>query len=51
MEEIVSIMRIAGEGFTPVYPEAIESNVLKHAKSQLFQISDFFTKGRVGYEN
>jgi hypothetical protein len=48
MDEIVRIMQMAGVGCEPVYPDVIESNVLKHAQIQLVQISDFFLKGRVG---
>ena len=48
MDEIVSIMRMSGEGHAPVSIETIVSNVLKHTQGQLYQISDFFMKGRVG---
>jgi transposase len=48
MDEIVRILRSAGEGHAPAYIEAIGSNVLKHTQGQLCQISDFFMKGRVG---
>jgi len=46
MNEIVSIMRMSGEGHAPVHIETIASNVLKHTQGQLYQISDFFMKGR-----
>jgi len=49
MDEIVRIMQMASVGCEPVYPDVIESNVLKHTQIQLVQISDFFMKGRVGY--
>ena len=51
MDEIVHIMQLAGVGFEPAYPEAVVSNILKHAQIQLVQISEFFMKGRVGYGN
>ena len=47
MEEIVTIMRLFGAGYKFADPEAMESNVLRHARSQLIQISDYFMKGRV----
>ena len=48
MDEIVHIIRLAGEDCEPVYTEKIESNISKHTQIQLIQISDFFMKGRVG---
>jgi transposase len=48
IKEIVSILQMAGEGHAPVNIEVIGSNVLKHTQGQLYQISDFFMKGRVG---
>jgi len=48
MDEIARILRAAGEDHAPAYIEAIGSNVLKHTQGQLYQISDFFMKGRVG---
>ena len=47
MDEIVSVMRAMGAGYTGNLPEAIGSNVLHHTRSQLYQISDFFMKGVV----
>ena len=49
MDEIVSIMQLVGVGCEPVCPEAIESNVTKHAQNQLVLISDFFMNGGVGH--
>jgi hypothetical protein len=46
MHEIVEALRKAGEGHAHPRPEEIGSNVLRHARSQLFVISDFFMKGR-----
>ena len=51
MEEIVHISQMAGVGCESVYPEVIESNILRHSQIQLVQISEFFMKGRVGYGN
>jgi len=48
MDEIVHIIRLAGEDCEPVNTEIIESNISKHTQIQLVQISDFFLKGRVG---
>jgi transposase-like protein len=48
MEEIVGVLRLAGEGLAPVRTEAIASNVARHAQIQLCLISDFFMKGRAG---
>ena len=49
MDEIVRIVRMAGEGVAPVDAGAIGINVAKHAKDQLLQISNFFMKGGSGY--
>ena len=42
MEEIVLIMQMIGEGYTPIPSEAISLNVIKNAQVQLYQIDDFF---------
>ena len=47
MDGIVRALQAAGEGHAGNRPEAVESNVLRHTKSQLLLISDFFVKGRV----
>jgi transposase len=51
MDEIVHIVKLAGEGCEPVHIEKIESNIAKHTQIQLVQISDFFMRGRVGNGN
>jgi transposase len=48
MEELVRILQAAGEGYISGYPIDMFSNVLSHTQSQLYLISDFFMKGRVG---
>ena len=47
LNEIVRLIQASGEGYTGYLPGEIESNVLRHTRSQLHIISDFFTKGRV----
>jgi transposase len=49
MQEIVRIAQAAGAGYTGNLPDGVGSNVLRHTQSQLYQISDFFMKGRAGY--
>jgi hypothetical protein len=51
MDEIVRIVRLAGGNCEPINTEVIESNISKHTKTQLVQISDFFMRGRVGNGN
>jgi hypothetical protein len=48
LDEIVLILQMIGEGCQPVPSNEISLNVIKHAQIQLYQISDFFMKGRVG---
>jgi hypothetical protein len=48
MDEIVRIIKLAGEGCEPVNVEKIESSISKYTQIQLVQISDFFMRGRVG---
>jgi len=48
MEEIVLIMQMIGEGYTPIPSEAISLNVIKNAQVQLYQIDDFFMNRGVG---
>jgi len=50
MDEIVSIAQASGAGCTGSRPEPSGSNILRHTRSQLCQISDFFMKGKVGNE-
>jgi len=47
MDEIVHILQNIGEGYPPVCPEEITSNVMHHTQSQLHLISDFFMRERV----
>jgi hypothetical protein len=47
MAEIVRILRMAGDGYMPVYVETIGSNVIKFSQLQLCQMSDYFLKGGV----
>jgi transposase len=51
MHEIVGALRRAGEGYAHACSEVIGSNVLRHTKSQLYLISDFFMKGRAANGN
>jgi transposase len=46
MEEIVRILQAVGEGYSPLCPEEIASNVMHHTQSQLYLISDFFMRER-----
>lgn len=46
LDEIVGVLQAVGEGYVGSRPEEISSNVLRHTRSQLYQISDFFMKGR-----
>lgn len=49
INDIVSILRAAGEGNVRTFPDVIGSNVLRHTHSQLHEISDFFMRGRTGH--
>jgi len=48
MEEIIRTLQATGEGYVGGNPEEMGSNVLNHTRSQLYLISDFFMKGKVG---
>ena len=47
LDAIVRLIQDSGDGYMGRIPGEIESNVLRHTQSQLYIISDFFTKGRV----
>jgi transposase len=46
MNEIVNILQLVGEGYSPVCAKEIKSNVMHHTQSQLYLISDFFMSRR-----
>ena len=50
MEEIVGILKAAGEGYPNICPEEVSSNVMHHTQTQLYLISDFFMKGSRVYD-
>jgi transposase len=45
MDEIVRILKAAGEGYPDINPDEVSSNVMHHTQTQLYLISDFFMKG------
>ena len=47
LEKIVQALQTAGEGYAGSSPESVQSNVMRHTQSQIIQISEFFSKGRV----
>ena len=47
LDEIVRLLQASSDGYTGGLSGQIESNVLRHTQSQLYLISDFFSKGRV----
>ena len=47
--DIVGVLRAAGAGNVYAFPDVIGSNVLRHTKNQLHEISDFFRKGGAVY--
>jgi len=47
MDEIIHILQLVGEGYPPVCPEEITTNVMHHTQNQLSIISDFFMRERL----
>jgi len=45
MDEIVRILKAAGEGYPDICADEVSSNVMHHTQAQLYLISDFFMKG------